>query len=131
MYSLSLFLSVYIFYYFKIFRGFSVVGNISLNLLFLFVIFNVAGLPPFIIFYLKWYSIFLFIKINNLVFILVVIIFRSLFMLYIYVNMLASSLYFYRLEVKLIKFGDFSKVGYLFFYVYFPLLLISSVLVII
>lgn len=53
LYSLSLFLSVYMFYIFKMFKGFTVVWNFSLNLLFLFVIFNLAGLPPFTIFYLK------------------------------------------------------------------------------
>nr|YP_010264245.1 NADH dehydrogenase subunit 2 [Carebara diversa]UIO59231.1 NADH dehydrogenase subunit 2 [Carebara diversa] len=93
-----------LFYYFKVFKHFS---NFPLNLnilIFMFLL-NLASMPPFSFFYLKWYSIFLAIMNNFNSIILIIMMISSFFMLYIYTSMLTNSLFFYKFKSKLMNFN--------------------------
>nr|ASY95844.1 NADH dehydrogenase subunit 2 [Atta opaciceps] len=104
-YSFSLMSLIFIISLFKMFKNSMTMmsNNINLNLLFLFILFNVSGMPPFSMFFMKWYSIFLFMKLNNLIMIMIIMMFSSLFMLFIYNNMLFHALFLFKFESKLIK----------------------------
>jgi NADH:ubiquinone oxidoreductase subunit 2 (subunit N) len=71
------------------------------NLLIIFIIANMARIPPFSFFYIKWYRIFIFIQNSNLFFIFIIIIIRSLIILFIYINIIINSIFFYKFESKL------------------------------
>lgn len=130
-YSISILSLTFILLLFKISKNFHIIPlNINFNLIFLFIIFNLAGLPPFSIFLIKWYSIFLFISLNNLLFIIIFIIIRSLFMLFIYNNIVFFSLFLFKIESKLIKINQ-SNLNYnIYLYFIFPLILSSIILII-
>lgn len=76
---------------------------IKYNLLFITIIFNISGLPPFSFFYIKWFSIFIFFKSSNILIILIIIILSSLTILYIYVNIIINSFFLNKIKSKLIK----------------------------
>jgi len=100
----SLFLLLY---YFKIMYNLSYISinQIKFNLIFIIFIFNLAGIPPYSFFYIKWFRIYISIYNSNLFIILIIIIFRSLLMLYIYINIIINSIFFNKLNSKLIKFN--------------------------
>lgn len=78
--------------------------SFKFNVLFITLIFNIAGLPPFSFFYIKWYSIFIFLNRSNILIILLLIIFRSLIILYIYINIIINSFFISQIKSKLIYF---------------------------
>jgi len=80
-------------------------NQIKFNFIFIIFIFNLAGIPPYSFFYIKWFTIYLSIYNSNLFIILIIIIFRSLFILYIYINIIINSIFFYKFNSKLIKFN--------------------------
>lgn len=73
------------------------------NLLIIIIIFSLAGLPPFTLFYIKWYRIFFTLINSNLFILLIILILRSLLILYIYTNIIIIFLFFYKFKSKLIK----------------------------
>lgn len=101
--SFRLFITIYLskisisFNYFK--------SNFKFNLLFIILIFNISGLPPFSFFYIKWFSIFIFLKSSNILIIFILIILRSLIILYIYINIIINSFFINKLKSKLINFN--------------------------
>ena len=101
-------------------------NNIKFNVLFLFILFNMAGLLPFSIFLIKWYSIFLFIKLNNLIVIIILMIFKSSFILFICNNILFYSLFLF--ESKLIKLNHYNN--NIFIYLLFPSFLSFIIIII-
>lgn len=76
----------------------------SHNLIIIFIILNIASIPPFSFFYIKWYRIFIFLQNSNLFFIFIIIILRSLIIIYIYVNIILTSIFFYQFKSKLQNF---------------------------
>lgn len=74
------------------------------NLIIIFIILNIARIPPFSFFYIKWYRIFIFLQNSNLFFIFIIIILRSLIIIYIYVNIILNSIFFYQFKSKLQSF---------------------------
>nr|YP_004021076.1 NADH dehydrogenase subunit 2 [Solenopsis geminata]ADP01783.1 NADH dehydrogenase subunit 2 [Solenopsis geminata] len=78
-----------------------------LNFMPLIFMFNMAGLPPFSFFLMKWYSIFLFSYSSNQLIILIMLMLSSLIMLYIYTNMMISSVFFFQFKSKLHNFKFF------------------------
>lgn len=76
-------------------------NNFNLSLITIFFIFNLAGLPPFSFFYIKWYLIFSIIFNSNHIFIIIIIIIRSLFILYIYTNIIIINFYIFNFKSKL------------------------------
>lgn len=104
-------------------------SNFKFNLLFIILIFNISGLPPFSFFYIKWFSIFIFLKSSNILIILIIIILRSLIILYIYVNIIINSFFINKIKSKLINFNIpiFNKSVL----IYFITLFFSSIILII
>lgn len=88
------------------------------NLLIITIIFTIAGLPPFSLFYIKWYRIFFSIINTNLFILLIILILRSLFILYIYTNIIIISLFFYKFNSKIIKYNiiNFYDIYTIFFF---------------
>lgn len=93
-------------------------SHFKFNLLFITLIFNMAGLPPFSFFYIKWFSIFIFIKSSNILIIFILIIIRSLIILYIYINIIINSFFIIKIKSKLINlnfstFNNYTTLTYL------------------
>lgn len=78
-------------------------SHFKFNFLFIILIFNISGLPPFSFFYIKWFRIFIFLKSSNLLIIFILIILRSLIILYIYVNIIINSFFTSKIKSKLIN----------------------------
>nr|YP_010334250.1 NADH dehydrogenase subunit 2 [Crematogaster matsumurai]UNH90059.1 NADH dehydrogenase subunit 2 [Crematogaster matsumurai] len=95
-------LTLFIFFYlFKNNFNFTYKLN-NLNLMIaIFFMFNLAGLPPFSFFYMKWYLIFSIIYNSNHIFIMIIMMMSSLFMLYIYTNMMMINFYMFNFKSKL------------------------------
>lgn len=72
-----------------------------ISLISIFYIFNIGGLPPFSIFYIKWEGLFISIWNRNIFFLIIILIIRSLVILYIYINIILISLFFYKQANKL------------------------------
>lgn len=69
-------------------------NNISnLLILNLFLFFNLARLPPLIFLFFKWYNIFIFIYSINLNLLFFILIFNSLLITFIYINIINISIY--------------------------------------
>nr|AWN56155.1 NADH dehydrogenase subunit 2 [Cardiocondyla obscurior] len=104
-------------YYFKMFfhNNFLTYNyyQMYLNFLPLIFMFNMAGLPPFSFFIMKWYSIFLFSYSSNYLIILIMLMISSLIMLYIYTNMMISSIFFFQFKSKLYNIKFFTNHFYL------------------
>jgi len=96
-----------IIYYFKIILNLSYtsLNQNKFNLIFIIFIFNLAGIPPYSFFYIKWFRIYISIYNTNIFIILIIIIFRSLFILYIYINIIINLIFFHKFNSKLIKFN--------------------------
>lgn len=92
-------------------------SHFKFNLLFIIIIFNIAGLPPFSFFYIKWFSIFIFLKSSNILIIFILIILRSLIILYIYTNIIINSFFIYKIKSKLtnINFPIFNNSTLIYF----------------
>lgn len=104
-------------------------SHFKFNLLFIILIFNISGLPPFSFFYIKWFSIFIFLKSSEILIILVLMILRSLIMLYIYINIIINSFFINKIKSKLININlpIFNK----FTLIYLTALFFSSIILII
>lgn len=83
--------------------NYNLFNNWKFNLLLIIIIFSLVGLPPFTLFYIKWYRIFFSLFNSNLFILLILLIFRSLFILYIYTNIIILNIFFYRYKSKIIK----------------------------
>nr|YP_010872901.1 NADH dehydrogenase subunit 2 [Pheidole megacephala]WGV34087.1 NADH dehydrogenase subunit 2 [Pheidole megacephala] len=103
-------------------------SNLKFNLLFIIFMFNLSGLPPFSFFYMKWFSLFIFIKSSNMLIIFLLMMLSSLVMLYIYTNMMLNSFFIYKMKSKLINFDLFTPNKLTF--IYFFSLFFSSIILI-
>lgn len=101
--------------------------KLNINLLILFIFINIARLPPFTFFILKWYNIFLIIINSNLYILLLIIIIRSFIILYIYINISSHIIFFWLTKIKLFYLNKFLKFN--FFYLFFFFNLISRIII--
>lgn len=87
-YSISLYIIINSIKIWKISEFFTQINYLPNKLLSMLIIINISGLPPLSFFIIKWYSVLLLISknINNKI-ILLIILFRSVMILYLYVNM--------------------------------------------
>lgn len=95
------------------------------NLFFLINILNIAGLPPFSFFILKWFRITIFIKLSIFHFIFIILIIRSFLITYIYLNILINNIYisnFSKLSTITYNYLSFNKFIYIFLISYLSLL---------
>lgn len=117
-------------YYFKIFlynNNFIYNYNqIYLSYIPLIFIFNIAGLPPFSFFYIKWYRIFFITYNSDYLIIFIILILRSLILFYIYTNIMISSIFFYKFKSKLHHFKFSINIFHTF--IIYLTLFISSIL---
>nr|YP_010872849.1 NADH dehydrogenase subunit 2 [Pheidole fervens]WGV34035.1 NADH dehydrogenase subunit 2 [Pheidole fervens] len=77
-------------------------SHYKFNFLFIIFLFNLAGFPPFSFFFMKWFSMFIFLKSSSMIIILLVMMLSSLIMLYIYVNMMINLFFIFKTKSKLI-----------------------------
>nr|YP_010872888.1 NADH dehydrogenase subunit 2 [Pheidole yeensis]WGV34074.1 NADH dehydrogenase subunit 2 [Pheidole yeensis] len=103
--------------------------HFKFNLLFIIFMFNFSGLPPFSFFFMKWFSMFIFLKSSNLLIILLLMMFSSLLMLYIYTNMMINFFFINKSKSKLINPNSFTSLQYTM--IYFFILFFSSIMLII
>lgn len=102
-YRLILLSLTYLIHFFKInYNSNNIYNNKNFNILLLFYIFNLSGLPPFSFFYIKWYRIYLFIINRNILPIIIILIFRSLIILFIYTNILTTSFFLFKIKSKIL-----------------------------
>lgn len=85
----------------KIKKNFNNTYIFKLNTIIFLLTLNLASLPPFSFFYIKWYSIFYSIINSNINLILIIIIFRSFFILYVYTNIITNLLFIYKIKSKI------------------------------
>nr|YP_010872836.1 NADH dehydrogenase subunit 2 [Pheidole nodus]WGV34022.1 NADH dehydrogenase subunit 2 [Pheidole nodus] len=78
-------------------------SSFKFNMLFIIFMFNMSGLPPFSFFYMKWYSMFIFILSSNMLIILILMMISSLVMLYIYINMMINLFFTNKVKSKMIN----------------------------
>nr|YP_010341327.1 NADH dehydrogenase subunit 2 [Stenamma muralla]UNZ99579.1 NADH dehydrogenase subunit 2 [Stenamma muralla] len=100
-YTLIMYTFLNMIYYYKMFMNMSSIPYINLNILPMIFMFNLAGMPPFSFFFMKWYSMFLMIYSSNLFFILILMMMSSLIMMYIYISMM---IYFMFMNKFIFKF---------------------------
>ncbi|RLU14632.1 nad2 (mitochondrion) [Ooceraea biroi] len=102
-YSLTFFLVTSLFKIFKI-KSFSwLKSNFFMKFMMMFSMMNMSGLPPFSFFIIKWYTMFLFISSTKLNIIMpLIMLFSSLLMLYIYINLIVKMTLTHSSNIKLI-----------------------------
>lgn len=106
--------------------------NNNFKIIILIFILNIARLPPFSFFTLKWFRIFLSINNSiNLFFILIIIIFRSFIILYLYINISYLRIFLFTNKSKILhinlNFFNFSKIILFLFIITFIFPLILSI----
>lgn len=69
----------------------------------LFSIFNIGGLPPFAFFYFKWLNISIFLTNSPIPILAILLLFRSLIILYIYSTMIIKSSIYHKFNSKTLK----------------------------
>nr|YP_010341301.1 NADH dehydrogenase subunit 2 [Stenamma impar]UNZ99553.1 NADH dehydrogenase subunit 2 [Stenamma impar] len=78
---------------FKISMNSSLSTPFNLNMMPIIFMLNLAGMPPFSFFLMKWYSLYLILNNSNFLMILILMMISSLIMLYIYINMMIKSMF--------------------------------------
>lgn len=103
IYTLILFIISIYFNYFKFSFNFYInfLNKLNFNFLSIFLIFNLARIPPLSFFIIKWFSIYIFILNSNILFIFILIIFNSFILIYIYINIIYLNIFFYSFKSKL------------------------------
>lgn len=75
----------------------------SIKLLFIIRIINLSGVPPFSFFLIKWYRIFTIINLTTPNILVFLILFRSLIITFIYINIITKISFFYKINTKLLQ----------------------------
>nr|UEK75916.1 NADH dehydrogenase subunit 2 [Meranoplus bicolor] len=129
-YSLILMSLIFLIYTFKItFNSNNIYDNKNFNMMFIFFMFSMAGLPPFSFFFMKWYSIFLFINSMNMITIMIMLMLSSLIMLYIYTNMMISSFFLFKIKSKMMM-NEKNFINYFSLMIYSSLMFSLIILII-
>nr|QBG38562.1 NADH dehydrogenase subunit 2 [Acropyga butteli] len=111
IYSLILFILSYFFSLMKFSLSFLINNSFSLNfnLMCLFMIMNLASIPPLSFFMMKWMNMFVSIFNLNLHLIFILMIMNSLILIYIYMNFMIMILFFYSIKSKFVIFSMNTK----------------------
>lgn len=98
-----LIISIYL-NYFKFSFNFNInfFNKLNFNFLSIFLIFNLARVPPLSFFLIKWFSIYLFLFNSKIFFIFILLIINSFILIYIYINLLSLIIFFYLIKIKFI-----------------------------
>lgn len=74
---------------------------LNIQLIYIFIFFNIAGLPPLSFFFIKWFRIYTFLINSNIYLIFIIILFNSFILIYIYINIITLLIFFYSIKSKL------------------------------
>lgn len=75
-------------------------NKLNFNFSAIFLIFNLARIPPLSFFLIKWFSIYIFIFNSKIFFIFILMIINSFILIYIYLNLLSLIFFFFSLKIK-------------------------------
>lgn len=75
-------------------------NKLNFNFLSIFLIFNLARVPPLSFFLIKWFSIYIFLFNSKIFFIFILLIINSFILIYIYLNLLSLIIFFYIIKYK-------------------------------
>lgn len=120
-YTIILLIINIIFQFLKISYNFYInIQSSNLQLIYIFLFFNIARLPPTSFFFIKWFRIYLFIFNSNFFIIFIIILINSFILIYIYINIITLLLFFYSTKSKLICMTNLSfKKIYLLLFIRF------------
>nr|DAC76896.1 TPA_asm: NADH dehydrogenase subunit 2 [Pseudomyrmex dendroicus] len=102
IYSMILLLISLLFEFTSLSKKFFMYTFKKLNTSFTVIIMNLASMPPFSFFMMKWFSTFMVILNSNLKFLIILLLFNSLLMTFIYIKMIMWSLFLNKFNSKMI-----------------------------
>lgn len=78
-------------------------STINLQLIYIFLFFNIARLPPLSFFFIKWFRVFIFIyNFPNIILLIIIILINSFILIYVYINIITILIFFYSIKSKLL-----------------------------
>lgn len=102
IYSTILLIINLIFQFLKISHNFFyTIKSLNLQLIYIFIFFNIARLPPLSFFFIKWLGIYTFLFNSNMYLIFIIILINSFILIYIYINIITLLIFFYSLKSKI------------------------------
>lgn len=102
IYSLILLIINIIFQFLNIsYNFFYSIKPLNIQLIYIFIFFNIARLPPLSFFFIKWLRIYTFLINSNIFLIFIIILFNSFILIYIYINIITLLIFFYSIKSKL------------------------------
>lgn len=131
LYTFIIIIIFFILSFYKIFYNFLNINNFNLNLFTIIIILNIARIPPFSFFILKWFRIFIIINNSfNLFIIIILMIFRSFFIFFLYINILYLNIFINISKSKLYSYQpNYLKISHIF--LYFFIIILSPIIIII
>nr|AEV76940.1 NADH dehydrogenase subunit 2 [Camponotus vafer] len=100
------------------------VKSLNFKLMFMFMFFNLASLPPLSFFFMKWFSVYMFIfNSPDLTFLIVIMLINSFILIYIYINMMTLLMFFFSIKSKLFFMYNYYPFKKLYFIMFLGLLL--------
>lgn len=117
-YRTILFFIIFFIEYLKIKKNYRNISLQNINIIIILFILNLARMPPFSFFYIKWFRIFYLILNSQIILIIIIIIIRSFIILYIYINIITNLLFMFKTKSK-IKYPNYYKYSNnnIFFYI--------------
>nr|YP_010282317.1 NADH dehydrogenase subunit 2 [Camponotus japonicus]UHM24980.1 NADH dehydrogenase subunit 2 [Camponotus japonicus] len=102
VYSIILLMISLMFQFLKLSHNFFYnIKPLHLQLMYMFMFFNMASLPPLSFFFMKWLSIYTFLFNSNMYMIFIIMLINSFILIYIYINMMTLLMFFYSLKSKM------------------------------
>ncbi|YP_009705877.1 NADH dehydrogenase subunit 2 (mitochondrion) [Linepithema humile] len=131
LYTFIMMIMFFMLSFYKIFYNFLNINNFNLNLFTIIMILNMASMPPFSFFILKWFSIFIMMNNSfNLFMMMILMIFSSFFMFFLYINMLYLNMFINISKSKLYSYQpNYLKISHMF--LYFFIIILSPIIMII
>lgn len=102
------------------------IKSLNLQLIYIFIFFNIARLPPLSFFFMKWLRIYTYLFNSNIYLIFIIILINSFILIYIYINIITLLIFFYSLKSKIFFIVNypFKKTYFLLFIRFFLSLII-------
>lgn len=107
---------------------YNIPSTTNLQLIYIFLFFNIARLPPLSFFFIKWFRVFTFITNSyNIIFLVILILINSFILIYIYINIIILLIFFYSTKSKILYISynqPFTKIYLILFFRLFLSLII-------
>nr|YP_009905738.1 NADH dehydrogenase subunit 2 [Nylanderia flavipes]QGW36354.1 NADH dehydrogenase subunit 2 [Nylanderia flavipes] len=102
IYSIILMIISFYFNYFKFSFNFYIYffNKMNFNFLSIFLMFNLASIPPLSFFLMKWFSIYIFMFNSKMFLIFILMMINSFILIYIYLNLLSLMMFFFTMKIK-------------------------------